>query len=487
MSAAAASAQHTPIAQAARTLISTPARQRASPLERPTEAVAQEDRFVRLRVRQAGHHRRDLGDLPAYVPVGPGDVVAFDVHDQIERLDEDPSDDALSHVLPCHQRCVHECVHRIARTVRVERAQEPTARVDRTRQLERLSAPHLTYDDPIRSHREHELHEIAQTDLTRAVEPRGPDLVVAAVQYGHCEFTYLLAAPHAVGSRNGREQRRRQRGLAGAGFTRDRDPAAKLHRCREEVRGLRAQGVSSHERGEGHVTDRVTPDRRREPIGNGRDRGRQPGSAVEYAGLHEGMFRVELTFRRGEEAIHDLAVLLFRRRLGKAAQTTVGVEICDPRTLDEHFLDVASREKLAQWSELRDGTQHPLRHLRRVTKRHLVAQPSATLIIIDCALDLDPHLADLGDGLQPPPLDAGDRVASNDVVRVGARCHDAASNPTAPSERRGSAMTRRAISSTARVNGPRPTAVPFHAASPTRPSAGTNTTSTSGRLVLISS
>ena len=157
------------------------------------------------------------------------------------------------------------------------------------------------------------------------------------------------------------------------------------------------------------------------------------------------------------------------------------------RAFDEHLLDVAPREKLAQRSELRDRTQHPLRHLRRVTQRHLVAEPSATLIVVDRALDLDPHFADLGGGLQPPPLDPGDRVASDDVVRVGPDGHEVASGAASIDESRGRASTWSASSATARLNAPRPTAVPAHAASVTRRSVGTNRTSHSGRLFEISS
>ena len=56
--------------------------------------------------------------------VGAGDVVAVDVHDEIERLDEDPAHDVLGDVLARHQRRVHERVHRIGRAVGVHRAQE---------------------------------------------------------------------------------------------------------------------------------------------------------------------------------------------------------------------------------------------------------------------------------------------------------------------------------------------------------------------------
>ena len=196
------------------------------------------------------------------------------------------------------------------------------------------------------------------------------------------------------------------------------------------------------------------------------------------------MLGVELTFGRGEQPVDDLAVLGLGRRFGQTAQPTVGVEIGDAGALDEDLLDVSAREQLTQRTELGDRTQHASRHLRRVAERHLVAEPGAALVVVDRALDLDAHLADLGRRLQAPALDAGDRVAADDVVRVGPNRHDAARTASRVGDRaRASRRPARASSATARVNAPRATGVPFHAASPTRRSAGTNTTSTNGRLV----
>ena len=62
-----------------------------------------------------------------------------------------------------------------------------------------------------------------------------------------------------------------------------------------------------------------------------------------------------------------------------------------------------------------------------IAERELLAEPGPPLVVVDRALDLGPDLAELALGLQPPPFDAGERVAADHLVRVGARVHDAAS------------------------------------------------------------
>src|SRR5205085_12299761 len=65
-------------------------RQRARPPARPSETVPHEDRLARLALREARHDRGDLGDLTPHAVLAPHHVVAVDVHDEVERLDEDP-------------------------------------------------------------------------------------------------------------------------------------------------------------------------------------------------------------------------------------------------------------------------------------------------------------------------------------------------------------------------------------------------------------
>ncbi len=138
------------------------------------------------------------------------DIVAVEVHDDVERLREHLADDPLGDVLPGHQRGVHQRVERFGRAVRVHRAEEAAAGVHRPAQLERLGAAHLTHHDPIRPHREHELHEVAQRDLAGAVERGRPDLVVGAVRDRHRELADLLTRPHAVTRRARRRAARRR-------------------------------------------------------------------------------------------------------------------------------------------------------------------------------------------------------------------------------------------------------------------------------------
>ena len=66
--------------------------------------------------------------------------------------------------------------------------------------------------------------------------------------------------------------------------------------------------------------------------------------------------------------------------------------------------------------------------MRRIAERELLAEPGPALVVVDGALDLDPHLGELALRLQPPALDAGERVPPDLVVRVGARGHDACSS-----------------------------------------------------------
>ena len=125
-------------------------------------------------------------------------------------------------------------------TVGVDGAQEPATGVDRARELERLGAAHLTDDDPIGPHRQHELHRVAQGDLAGAVESGRPDLVVRAVPIGTAssrissqQRTQCVAGTAAS---NAADQRR----LARAGLAGDHDPAAQLHdRPQERGRGRR--------------------------------------------------------------------------------------------------------------------------------------------------------------------------------------------------------------------------------------------------------
>src|SRR6266540_6222388 len=121
----------------------------------------------------------DAFELPS------GYVVAIEVNDQIEGLGEHLAHDALGHVLAGHQGGIDERVQGFGRAVGVHGAEEAAARVHRPTELEGLGPAHLADDDPVGSHRQDELHEVAQTDLPRAVESRRTHLVVGPVGNGH--------------------------------------------------------------------------------------------------------------------------------------------------------------------------------------------------------------------------------------------------------------------------------------------------------------
>ena len=59
---------------------------------------------------------------------------------------------------------------------------------------------------------------------------------------------------------------------------------------------------------------------------------------------------------------------------------------------------------------------------------NFVAEAGPPLVVVDRALDLGAHLGELAVGLQTPPLDSGERVVADHVVRVDADRHDAISN-----------------------------------------------------------
>ena len=76
-----------------------------------------------------------------------GDVVAVELHDEVERVAEHLAHDPFGDVLARHQRRVHQRVERLGRAVGVDGAEEPAAGVDRTGELERFGAAHLADDD----------------------------------------------------------------------------------------------------------------------------------------------------------------------------------------------------------------------------------------------------------------------------------------------------------------------------------------------------
>ena len=173
---------------------------RSTPVARPI-AIAHEQRLDREVVAQRRDDRGDLHDLASERPgVAADEVVAVEVHDDIERRREDLAHDALGDVLARHQRGVDERVERLGRAVRVHGAQEPAPGVDRPAELERLGAAHLADDDAVGPHRQHELHEVAQADLAGAVERRRAHLVVGAVGDRHRELADLLTASGRSGS-----------------------------------------------------------------------------------------------------------------------------------------------------------------------------------------------------------------------------------------------------------------------------------------------
>jgi hypothetical protein len=153
------------------------------------------------------------------------------------------------------------------------------------------------------------------------------------------------------------------------------------------------------------------------------------------------MLRVQLSFSRRKQTVDDLAILALGRRLGQAAQPSVGIEIRDTRTFDEHFFDVSPSEQLTEGTEVGDRSQDAAGHLRRIAQRDLVTEPGASLIVVDRTLDLDLDLGDLRRGLQPSPLDARDRIAPDDLVGVGTGDHDARSSAGRVAPRRGWSAT----------------------------------------------
>ena len=184
------------------------------------------------------------------------------------------------------------------------------------------------------------------------------------------------------------------------------------------------------------------------------------------------MFRVELALGHGEQTIEDLAVLVLGRRLGQAVQPSGGVEIRHAGALDEDLLHVGARQQVGERAQIRDRPQHAMHHRGGVTERNLLTRPRLAFVVLDRALDLGVHFGQLLLRLQPAPFDAGDHIVPNDVVGVGtghagervSRCHF----QSARRRRRGIACTISRTPSMARVNRPRPTGRPAHAASDTR-------------------
>ena len=264
----------------------------------------------------------------------------------------------IGDVLARHQRRVHERLERLGRAVGVHRAEKAAAGVDRAGQLEGFGSAHLPDDDPVGPHREDELHQVAQRDLAGAVERRRPDLVVRAVDERNGELANLLARPDAVVRGRCREQRAEQRGLACSRLARDDDPAADLHERAEERRRRRAQRLPPDQLVEGDVADRVAPQRGREAIGDGCDRRREPRRTLQHTRLDQRVLRAEVPIGRGEQPVDNAPVLLLGCRRRQAAKMSVGIEVRDPTSFDEHLFDVGAGEELGQRAEVGDGADH---------------------------------------------------------------------------------------------------------------------------------
>ena len=285
-------------------------------------------------------------------------------------------------------------------------AQEPATGVHGTGELERLGASHLADDDPVRAHRKDELDEVAQRDLAGAVQAGRPHLVIAAVQQGNRQLPDLLAAPHTVRGRHRRQERGAEGCLARTGLTRDRDPAALLHDRPQERGCLVAERFPRDECLERDVADRVPTHGCRQPVGDRCDRRGEPSRSVQHPSLHHRMLRVQLPLGRSEQPLEDLTVLVLGGGLRQSAQAPVRVEIRHARTLDEHLLDIASGEQLAERPELGDRPQHPVHHRVGITERDLVTHTRAPLILLDRALDLRTHLPQLKLRREAPAFDA---------------------------------------------------------------------------------
>ena len=137
-----------------------------------------------------------------------------------------------------------------------------------------------------------------------------------------------------------REERGGQGRLPCAGLARDHDSTALLYDGPEEPCRGRRERVARDQLVERDVAHGVPPHRRRQPVGDGRYGGCETRGAVEHARLHHRVLGVQLTLGLGEHPVEDLAVLVLGGRLSQSAQSSGGVEVRDPRALDEDLFHV---------------------------------------------------------------------------------------------------------------------------------------------------
>jgi hypothetical protein len=130
------------------------------------------------------------------------------------------------------------------------------------------------------------------------------------------------------------------------------------------------------------------------------------------------MFRVQLPLGCRKQTVDDEPVLQFRCRLGETTEVPGRIEIRDACAFDEHLLDIAPGEQLAQRPEVRDRAEDAFHHLVAIGERALVTRARSPLVCVDRTFDLMTHFAKLRGGLEPPLFDRNQRVPSDRFVRV---------------------------------------------------------------------
>ena len=198
-----------------------------------------------LQGHDIGLHPLHLGDLHhAARPV----LQPLQVHDQIQRARHLSADGLQRQVVAGHQHHRLDARERVAGAVGVDgRERAVVAGVHRLEHVQRLGATHLADDDPVGPHAQRVPHQLADGDLTLAL-----DVVRARLEPQHVTLVQLQLGgvldrddALVVGHRRG--QGIQERGLAGAGAARDQDVQLGADAAAEKVhRGLGQRSDPDH-------------------------------------------------------------------------------------------------------------------------------------------------------------------------------------------------------------------------------------------------
>ena len=149
---------------------------------------------------------------------GAGSVAAtLQMHDQVDRARGLLAHCDVRQRDVCHQRKRLDAPQRVGRGVRVHGRHRPVVPgVESLEHVERLRTAHLADDDPVGAHPQRVAHQLADRDLSPALQIRGPAFEAQHVGLPQPQLRRVLDRDHALAGRDERRQHVEQRRLARA-------------------------------------------------------------------------------------------------------------------------------------------------------------------------------------------------------------------------------------------------------------------------------